>query len=106
MDKVIPLNPSDQFTDKVFAANKSSLIERGQTSVSNIPWNEIEWIRANEITELNDEEGALSVFAGGIQPNDIKQGLLGDCYYLSVLAALAETPDRITNLFNLKRTTV
>lgn len=32
-------------------------------------------------------------------PGDIKQGYLGDCYFLAGLAAIAERPDRIFNLF-------
>lgn len=32
-------------------------------------------------------------------PRDIKQGYLGDCYFLAGLAALSERPDRIFNLF-------
>ena len=34
-----------------------------------------------------------------IQPNDIAQGALGDCYFLSALSSLAEFPARIQRLF-------
>lgn len=37
-----------------------------------------------------------------MEPNDIRQGYLGDCYFLAGLAALAERPDRIFNLFLLR----
>ena len=62
-------------------------------------WGDIEWIRATEIPELNDKDGKLAIFSGGIEPNDIQQRTLGDCYFLSVLAALAEKPDRIRKMF-------
>lgn len=32
-------------------------------------------------------------------PQSLRQGKLGDCYFLSSLAALAERPDRIFNVF-------
>ena len=41
------------------------------------------------------------IFKSKITPNSIKQGFLGDCYFLAGLAALAEKPERILNLFLL-----
>jgi calpain-15 len=34
-----------------------------------------------------------------IEVSDIKQGILGDCYFLSCLSALAERPHRIKEIF-------
>ena len=62
-------------------------------------WKKIEWIRATEIPELNDDEGELKVFANKVEPNDIKQGGLGDCYFLSVLSCTAEKGYRIRRIF-------
>lgn len=39
------------------------------------------------------------LFQGKIEPNDIKQGDVGDCYFMAGLAALAENPQRIVKLF-------
>lgn len=62
-------------------------------------WRSFEWIRATEIPSLNDDEGKLQVFFNEVSPSDIKQGLLGDCYFLSVLSVISEVPKRITDLF-------
>lgn len=41
----------------------------------------------------------MNIFHDQIEPNDIQQGSIGDCYFLSSLAALAENSDRIRQLF-------
>ena len=43
--------------------------------------------------------GKLRIFDEKIEPADIAQGALGDCYFLSVLSVLAEYPDRVKKLF-------
>ncbi|WYL92885.1 MAG: C2 family cysteine protease [Gloeotrichia echinulata IR180] len=41
-----------------------------------------------------------SLFQGGISGNDIKQGSVGDCYYLATLSSIAiEKPSYIQNMF-------
>lgn len=51
------------------------------------------WRRITELYSKN-----LEVFHN-IDPNDILQGSLGDCYLLSSISALAEKPERVKKLF-------
>lgn len=93
-----------QFTDKDFPPEKSSLIQDWNSKDEDVlenkdEWLKIEWIRASKIAELNDDEGKLQVFANSIEPNDIRQGGLGNCYFLSVLACTAERGYRIRRIF-------
>jgi calpain-15 len=62
-------------------------------------WNSLGWARPDTIYG----KGNYQIFNDGISWNDIKQGSLGDCYYLSVLAALAEWPHRIEKLLVTKQ---
>jgi hypothetical protein len=57
-------------------------------------WKTCRWRRPEEFIK-----GEIKIFDKDIEPNDILQGELGNCYFLSSLAALAEWPDRIRKLF-------
>jgi calpain-15 len=98
----------EPYTDESFPPNEFSLIQDWDEDADGIPekarkWQRFTWIRATEIEELNDSDGKLQVFANSVDPSDIKQGDLGDCYFLSTLSVLAEKPKRITDLFLSKR---
>ena len=81
------------YTDPEFPPQASSLNpdeDDGRAS----QWKDITWRRASSLQCLN-KDGQMRVFQGAIEPADIKQGALGNCYFLSALSVLAEFPQRI-----------
>lgn len=101
-----------QFVDEDFPPQKSSLLNSG-AKAPGAQWANIEWLRASDIPELNDEkEGRLNVFkrehfkdgqervaVESVDPSDIVQGIVSNCYFMSALSVLAEFPERIFKLF-------
>lgn len=89
-------NNGSKFTDPQFPGNSTCLAK---------DWSEIEYSMQKEwksfvfkrIDEIYPQP--IKVF-NEISPNDILQGKLGDCYYLSTLSAIAEFPKRIEKLFD------
>lgn len=98
-----------KYTDDSFPPTAKSLIndwtDESEDILEKVPiWSKFIWVRASESEELNDEDGALAIFVNDVSPQDIMQGSLGDCYFLSILSVLAEVPKRIMNLFITDRT--
>lgn len=83
-------------TDESFMPVRSSLIKNwGEADLdTQRTWKNFGWRRVSEIYQQ-----PIKVF-DNIEPNDIQQGALGNCYFLSALAALAEFPHRIQRLFD------
>lgn len=79
-----------KFSDDRFPPNNNSLVGEWANVAE---WKDIKWSKISQQFPNN------KIFSGKPQPQDIKQGYLGDCYFLAGLAALAERPDRIFNLF-------
>lgn len=87
------------FTDSEFPAADESIIDPNDEIDDLMELGPVQWRRIPEIPALVDQNGELHIFQGNIEPNDIKQGEIGDCYFLSSLAALAERPERIRSMF-------
>lgn len=64
----------------------------------------IHWWRPDDFMNIDYHNGFLepSVFYESIEPNDIRQGALGDSWFMCALACLAERPALIERLFITK----
>ena len=49
--------------------------------------------------KVSEENNNTFLFKNGIDPSDIGQGSLGDCWLLAAIACLAEHPDALRKLF-------
>ena len=96
------------FTDDLFQPVKKSLCPVDAYGRWNYPkditaedlegWEKIKWARAEKIFNSKNYQ----VFYQGVEGDDIIQGGLGDCYFLSAIAALCKYPKLIDRLFYIK----
>ena len=104
-----PPKPDTLFTDPLFPPNRNSLLgldssgkiidpqvhKDHQNEVKN--FENITFVRPNEI--FGNE---YKLFSGKIEVNDIKQGSLGDCYFLTALGNICKFPGLIMKIFKTK----
>lgn len=86
----------DHFVDPSFPPDDSSIYDK--TNMSKYPLDEVAvWKRPSEFMR-----GRPRLFEYGIDPNDIRQGVLGDCWFLAAISSLAENPALVRRLFITK----
>jgi calpain-15 len=88
----------EKYNDPDFPATKTSLTKNWDEldERTHQAWSTLSWKRIDEVFTP-----PFKVF-DSIEPGDIMQGALGDCYFLSALSAIAEFPHRIQKLFDTK----
>ena len=94
------LSPNEKFIDTEFGSlpndggklHKNSLI--GNRVSSNIPYNNLEWY---SISKINQE---AKFFDDGAESNDVCQGSLGNCWFISALSVLATKDYLLRGEFN------
>eukprot|EP00347_Sterkiella_histriomuscorum_P016663 403352333 len=92
---------NEPYCDEEFPASNQSLVKnwRDPSCQDKQNWKQFKWLRPQEITSIKTSGKEIGIFVDSIDPSDINQGLLGDCYFLSCLSVLAENPQRIRRLF-------
>jgi hypothetical protein len=101
------VDSSGKFVDSIFPPNERSILgqdskgnwidsEVGPQKSKQLNLNDIEWKRASEIFSK------YLIFDDKIEFDDIKQGNLGNCYFLCAIAAMTEFPILIHQIFRTK----
>eukprot|EP00929_Paragymnodinium_shiwhaense_P021823 TRINITY_DN14124_c0_g1_i1.p1 TRINITY_DN14124_c0_g1~~TRINITY_DN14124_c0_g1_i1.p1 ORF type:complete len:808 (-),score=123.31 TRINITY_DN14124_c0_g1_i1:317-2740(-) len=95
-----------EFDDKDFPANDQSIGKVVGDTASGVRYEgKADWARATEIAvcSLRDDDprkaGGAMIFEGKIEPADVLQGSLGDCWLMAAFAALAERPGVLQQAF-------
>ncbi len=105
----LPSNDIKNFIDDLFPPNKDSILglkngepvekvqKRLQKSRKDFLFDidNIIWLRAEEIFNYQH----YSIFVNDISIDDVRQGYLGNCYFMSSLAAMTNIPQLICQLF-------
>ena len=99
-DSPPPLKNKEKFTDKLFPPNIISLTYISDYNKEFVQSNEINqfknisWKRISEIFQNNKYD-----LFNTLDVDDIKQGIIGNCYFLCVLSSFAKRPEIYDKIF-------
>jgi calpain-15 len=98
IEKLASLGSQANFIDTDFAPNDNSI---QHTSKGQAFDRVIQWRRPKEFMEVDPTRGLNEpeIFYKLVEPADITQGQLGNCWFLCALACMAERPALIERLF-------
>lgn len=83
----------DHFVDPTFPPNDTSIFD--VTNEPTYPLDSVAvWKRPQEYMQ-----GTPKLYEDDVDPNDISQGALGNCWFLAAMASLAENPALVKRLF-------
>ena len=86
----------NKYTDREFPPNLKSIAGFDDNPyINSRELAHCKWLRPEQFFGRK----TYKVFSDSIEPNDILQGFLGDCFFLSAIAAIAEFQHRIKKLF-------
>ena len=98
---------SEPWTDPLFKPEKASLCPFDKSGWI-LPedamdddvdgWQSFKWCRVEQIFDSAN----YSIFHNGVAVEDIVQGKISDCYFLSVVGALCKFPELVENFFYFK----
>ncbi len=86
-----------KFEDKQFPAELKSIAGNGDIEMRD-QYRQYVWRRPQEIFGEN-----FALGSAGVEPNDVMQGFLGDCYFICAMAALAEKSERAKRVMLTKQ---
>lgn len=83
----------NNYIDPAFPPDSTSVYD--VTNIRDCPFDEVPvWKRPHEFMH-----GRPTLFGRDPEPNDINQGVLGNCWFLAAMSSLAENPAMIKRLF-------
>ncbi|CAF1038399.1 unnamed protein product [Adineta steineri] len=122
VDKILRtcVRSHSKFKDENFPASPHSLYINGstlskstltllpgqqQTNLNTTSINNIQWLRPDQIIPEEWEENVRTQWAvyRDPKPNDVLQGTLGDCWFITALSVLAEEPEYLTRVLITKQ---